>query len=310
MNLIKYDAACKALREARNVDEVKDWHDKAAALTAYARQAKNHELEVDAAEIRIRAERRMGELLNAMPKNTGAMGVGSALRAEERTQPPRLADMGISHNLSSRAQQIAAIPEPVFEATLAEHRDEQRAVTGRTMQKLQRQAEEYVPPPVPSRDDQADYDNLISLWNRVSEAAKARFLDAIGRAEWIASPPGTPVPEAAEPRATTWAAFADAYRSRYGVEPVRNATTNSQIANLVKRVGAFDAPHVAAFYVRSNDAFYVRGGHSAGLLLKDCEKLRTEWATNRRMTETQARQMDKTAATGEVFRNLINEVRQ
>jgi hypothetical protein len=39
--------------------------DKAEAMRAYARQAINKQLEMDAAEIRMRAGRRLGERLNA-----------------------------------------------------------------------------------------------------------------------------------------------------------------------------------------------------------------------------------------------------
>ena len=137
MQLIRYEAACRALAECKAVDEVKDWRDKAQALQAYAKQAKNKQLEVDAAEIRIRAERRLGQMLADTPKNTGAAGVGPiAVVSVDSNSPPTLGEMGISRDLSSRAQAIASIPEDEFEATLAEHRDEQQAVTGRTMEKL------------------------------------------------------------------------------------------------------------------------------------------------------------------------------
>lgn len=106
--------------------------------------------------------------------------------------------------------------------------------------------------------------------------------------------------------APTWEAYAAAYLTRYGTEPVRNATVNAQLAGVVKRLGK-EAPLVAAFYVLSNRGLYVSAKHAANLLLRDCEGLRTEWATGRQGTDTEARQADRTAATGNVFERLIEE---
>lgn len=103
-------------------------------------------------------------------------------------------------------------------------------------------------------------------------------------------------PPAAEanPNAATWDAYSAAYAVRYGVSPVRNATVNSQMAAFVKRIGVTESPAVAEHYVASNNGFYVKTGHQVANLLKDAEKLRTEWATGRRVTQSQASQVDRT----------------
>ncbi|MGY8524950.1 hypothetical protein [Paracidovorax citrulli] len=104
-----------------------------------------------------------------------------------------------------------------------------------------------------------------------------------------------------------WTAYANAYRGRYEADPVRNATTNAQMASFVKRLGAVEAPEVAEFFVWHNAKFYVQQMHGVGAMLRDAEKLRTEWATGKRMTETRARQADRTQNTGDVFAELIRE---
>ncbi|GAA2867211.1 hypothetical protein GGQ99_001323 [Aminobacter niigataensis] len=76
-SLIRYDAACRALAEAKSVDDVKDIRDSAEAMRAYAKQARNKQLEVDAAEIRIRAERRLGEMIRDQ-KSTVGLNQGAA----------------------------------------------------------------------------------------------------------------------------------------------------------------------------------------------------------------------------------------
>lgn len=109
--------------------------------------------------------------------------------------------------------------------------------------------------------------------------------------------------------ASTWTAYSDAYFNRYAAEPVRNATVNGQMSNFVKRLGRDEAPHVARFFVGHNSAYYVREMHAVGAMLKDAEKLRTEWATNSRMTQTKALQADKTATNLDAFAPLIAAAR-
>lgn len=66
--LAKYDAACRAVAAAKSVEEVRKIRNEAEAFRAFAKQAKDRTLELDAAEIRIRAERRLGEIISAQKK--------------------------------------------------------------------------------------------------------------------------------------------------------------------------------------------------------------------------------------------------
>ena len=124
--LALYDTACKALAEAKAVDEVQSIRAEAEAVRAYAKQAKNRQMELDAAEIRIRAERRLGELMKAQAeivgKATGAEGIGTSAGYDlTRTQdaPPTLAEAGIDKNLAHRARTYAAVPKEQFEQLLS-----------------------------------------------------------------------------------------------------------------------------------------------------------------------------------------------
>jgi hypothetical protein len=94
----------------------------------------------------------------------------------------------------------------------------------------------------------------------------------------------------------TWAAYANAYFDRYSVEPVRNAKVNGQVAQLVQRLGAEEAPNVAAFYVTINDSFFIRSSHEFGLLVARAEGIRTQWITGRQVNAVTARQMENTQA--------------
>src|SRR3974390_3583572 len=101
-NLVRYDAACKAVAEAKSVDEIKDTHDKAVAMKAYARQAKNKDLEADAWEIRRRAERRLGEMMEAQPKAKGAREPGSNRgTTRDANGPASLSEAGIDNTLAA-----------------------------------------------------------------------------------------------------------------------------------------------------------------------------------------------------------------
>ena len=114
--LVLYDNARHALAEYHRIDEVKAFRDKTIALQAYAKQAKNTDLIVQATEARMRAERRAGELLIEMAKRDERQKAGDADGRRPQPLVPKLADLGVSKTQSSRWQALANLDIPKFEA--------------------------------------------------------------------------------------------------------------------------------------------------------------------------------------------------
>lgn len=96
-------------------------------------------------------------------------------------------------------------------------------------------------------------------------------------------------------REVFWERFDPAYAARYqGATLPRNTKVNSQVKQLIQRLGR-EAPAVAYFYVTSvNEQRAVISQHSLDILLKNAEGYRTQWFTGRSITVGQARQIDST----------------
>lgn len=120
-SLLKYDAARRALAEAKAIDEVKDIRDKAEALRTYARLADDVELEKDCAEIRLRAERRFGEMKAEMVAAGTLHHGGRPAKTGDNMRPVlvTLEDLGVDKRFSARSDKMAGIAERAFEAAVA-----------------------------------------------------------------------------------------------------------------------------------------------------------------------------------------------
>jgi hypothetical protein len=89
----------------------------------------NNTLEADAWEIRVTAERRVGELIAAQRESVGLAcgmkgkagpGRGNAgSLATHVSDKPTLADAGIDKDLADRARKLVNMPLPKFEAKVA-----------------------------------------------------------------------------------------------------------------------------------------------------------------------------------------------
>ena len=124
--LARYDAACRALAEARSVDEVKDIRDQAVAMACYARKANNRDLEADAVAIRLDASRKLGALIRAQREtvglNTGTRGqlAGGLKINPPGKNKPTLASQGIDKNLAHQARVLGAMDDADFERKVVE----------------------------------------------------------------------------------------------------------------------------------------------------------------------------------------------
>jgi len=135
--LTHFDRARQELELAASVDEVKAIRDKAEALRQYAKQSRlSLDMQNRCAEIRIRAERRAGDMLREMEKHPpGPIPLKDRLH-DATDLPPRLEDLGISKSQSSRWQAIASIPEEDFEERVESLKASGRELTSSEMLSL------------------------------------------------------------------------------------------------------------------------------------------------------------------------------
>ncbi|MHB0958738.1 MAG: methyltransferase-A70 family protein [Pirellulaceae bacterium] len=119
--LVLLTKAQQVLAQASSLDEVKQFRDKAAAVRAYAQKARlGKHLLMDAAALRIRAERRLGQMLKETNLADSAPG-NQYTDAANRTPTAAvlLKELGITKNESARSQRIAEIADEHFEQYLA-----------------------------------------------------------------------------------------------------------------------------------------------------------------------------------------------
>jgi ParB family chromosome partitioning protein len=130
-----YDAAKRAVAKARSVDEVKKIKQEAEQRRAYAKIAKDKVMLIDAEEIRARATRRLGQLMQAQAATVG-LAKGARVKGTKRgttrvfRQPASLAEAGIDKNLADHARKLCKLDDDAFEAKVEEWREDAQADSG------------------------------------------------------------------------------------------------------------------------------------------------------------------------------------
>ena len=115
-SLKHFDRAKQEFELAASIDEVKDIRDKSEAIHMYLMQSgQSLQIQNKAAEINIRAERRMGKLIPGEVRGQGERGKPERSHDVTFEEKPTLEELGIEPMQSHRYQLIASVPEKEFE---------------------------------------------------------------------------------------------------------------------------------------------------------------------------------------------------
>jgi len=128
--LAKLNDAVLLLAEFKTIQEVQEFINYAEAARVYATQMKlGLEAMNTATEIKLRAERKAGEMLKETIPHEGGRPRENCTSPSTVFEIPTLKEMGIDRNKSRILQTIASIPEEVFEKHIAETKENKEELT-------------------------------------------------------------------------------------------------------------------------------------------------------------------------------------
>jgi hypothetical protein len=190
--LALYNSACDALTKARTLLDVTDVANKAAAIKELARLTKERPLEIQAADLRIRSERSLGKMLAQVGLHKGGRpskktkSKSETVSNSETVSTPTLDELGIDAKLSSRAQDLASIPDATFESRIALWRDRAERGAGRVTAKLLRDGGEKTPKKRASALKVSDWENATDdqRFAFIEAVTVAEIVDVFGAAEF------------------------------------------------------------------------------------------------------------------------------
>ena len=140
-----------ALANAEHVEEVKEIRDKAEAVRTYAERAGlGLEQQNAAAEVRLRAERRAGEMLAKMALH------GGDRRGADAGDRVTLGDLGVSKDQSARWQKLARVSAGDFDAHVAAVKDRGEELTTAGLLRLAKPVRKRAAKAEPANEDAPD----------------------------------------------------------------------------------------------------------------------------------------------------------
>ena len=130
LSIQKFNEITAALQVVETIEEIKGISDMAEAARIYSKQARlGLETQNRAAEIRVRALRREGEILKAMKERGELRGKGGSNEPICGARILTLPDLDIKPHESADSQAIASIPEDEFETEVAKVKADEKQIS-------------------------------------------------------------------------------------------------------------------------------------------------------------------------------------
>ncbi len=126
--LANLNKCVELLDKCTNAEDAKKLMDIGVAAKVWAkRQKRGVDAQNSATEFVLHAKRKLGEILSETEKHPG--GRPGAKPVDAKRQVSTLEDLGISRDLSSQAQQLAAVPEKQFDAAIADAKQDGKEIS-------------------------------------------------------------------------------------------------------------------------------------------------------------------------------------
>lgn len=153
--IVKLMQAGTALAEAKTIQQTKQVLDVAAAAEIYAKRQQLGEEAIGIAHtVKIDALRKLGEMLQATPRNKGQISRGT--KKVQRGNEPTLEQLGLDRKTSSVAQKLAELPAKAFEQVRDGHETIARALAAVTQTKPKQKLKDV-------DDKQAPTDEIVPV---------------------------------------------------------------------------------------------------------------------------------------------------
>lgn len=149
-SVVVLERAAIMLAEATTIQEVKEFRTLALTAADLARRKNLGEKAIQhARSYALAAERRLGQLLAATPRNEGGRPIKTCAHTEQVSGAPSLAELGVGRKEAARAQLLAKMPDEIFEKVAKS----EKTLTEGIREHRQSENEKLGPPPDPPKGE-------------------------------------------------------------------------------------------------------------------------------------------------------------